>query len=145
LGLGRNIGGSIALPGECDWSETSYAALKSLLENSLDESALVQALMRIATLEKPPYVADEALVKAWTDLAKDSTPSADSCFNTLVKSFEEIGCAADGSPYVIGGLVRRSSGNRVQLDDRFEDNLSQAAEVAAAFLDNAECRGARAV
>jgi hypothetical protein len=34
--LGRNIRGSIALTGEdpCDWSETSYAALKSLIENS---------------------------------------------------------------------------------------------------------------
>ena len=38
--------------GECNWSETSYAALKSLIENSLGQDD--QALTMIAILERPP-------------------------------------------------------------------------------------------
>ena len=92
---------------ECNWSETSYAALKSLIEDSV---SLVgrrnQVLGQIATLEKPPYVADEGSAKAWTDLAKESERSAGSYSNTLAKTLKEIGCAADGAPYVISGLIQ---------------------------------------
>jgi hypothetical protein len=120
----------------CDWSETSYAALKSLIENSVSAGPQRdQALRQIATLEKPPYVADEASAKAWTDLAKESARSAGSDLSTLTKMFKEIGCAADGAPYVIGGLIRRQ-------DYLFEAKLAQKAEVAAAFLDEAKCPGA---
>jgi hypothetical protein len=100
------------------------------------------ALPQTATLEKPPYVADEVVTKAWTDLARVSAGSTGSYFSTLAKLFKEIGCAADGAPYVIGGLIHRR-GNRVQLEDRFEGHPSEGAEVAAAFLDEAKCPGAR--
>ena len=51
--------------------------------------------------------------------------------------FIEIGCAAEGPPYVIGGLSR-------QLENRFGRMYSlEEAEVAAAFLDDATCPGAR--
>jgi uncharacterized protein YjbI with pentapeptide repeats len=130
---------------ECDWSEASYAALRSLIENSAPlvgrrDQALAnrrdQALAQVATIGKPPYVADEASAKAWTDLAIESARSAGSYFNMLAKIFKEIGCAADGAPYVIGGLIPR-------LDGRFEHNPGQEAEVVAAFLDEAKCPGAR--
>ena len=98
---------------------------------------------RSRNLEKPPSVSDEASAKAWMDLAKESERSAGSYFNTLAKTLEEIGCAADGAPYVIGGLMRRVSQNLVQLEYRFERHLSEQAEVAAAFLDKEKCPGAR--
>jgi len=130
--------------GECDWSETSYAALKSLIENSVPwVGERDQVLRRITTLEEPPYVADETSAKAWTDLAKESARSSGSYFNTLAEKLKAIGCAADGAPYVIGGLIRRISANQVRLDLLFERNLSQEAEVAAAFLDEVKCPGAR--
>jgi uncharacterized protein YjbI with pentapeptide repeats len=126
--------------GKCDWSETSYAALKSLIEKSLPAGPLRdQALERIAILEKPPYVADEASAKAWMDLAEESASPNDSFVTTRAKVFKEIGCAADGAPYVMGALIR-------QLDDQFlgyiGPHLAQEAEVAAAFLDEAKCPGA---
>jgi hypothetical protein len=127
--------------GECNWSERSYAALKSLIENSLGRSD--QALRMIAVLEMPPYVAHEPSAKAWTDLAKGSEHSADSYFNTLAKMFKEIGCAADGAPYVINSLMRRVAQNEVLLDYRFEGHPAQEAEVAAALIDEAKCPGAR--
>jgi uncharacterized protein YjbI with pentapeptide repeats len=136
----------------CDWSETSFAALKSLIKNSVPAGpGYDQALRQIAELEKPPYAADEALAKAWTDRAKESAArSADSYFNTLAKIFKKIGCAADGAPYVIGGLLGpgRIYANailnyRFEGDSRYEGNLSEEAEVAGAFLDEAKCPGAR--
>ena len=124
-------------PSECNWSETSYAALKSLIENSdLLVGGRDQVLGQIAALGKPPYVANESSAKAWTDLAEDSARSAGSYFDILARTLRAIGCAAEGAPYVIGGLIPR-------LDWRFEGNRSQEAEVAAAFLDEAKCPGAR--
>ena len=121
---------------ECDWSEASYTTLKSLIEN-LDPFVRVRALQLIAVLGKPPFVADEASAKVWKDLAEESARSAGSYFDTLAKTLKAIGCAAEGAPYVVGGLIPR-------LDWRFSNlHPSQEAEVAAAFLDEAKCPGAR--
>jgi len=142
---GPKYSGLNCTSGECDWSETSYAALKSLIETTVPLAGGQRgwALKQIATLEQPPYVADEASAKAWADLAKESEPSAGSYFNTLAKMFKEIGCAADGAPYVIGALIRQVAENAVLLDRRFEGHRSQEGEVAAAFLEEAKCPGAR--
>jgi hypothetical protein len=74
--------------GECDWSETSYATLKSLIEHSVPAPRRYQALLNIATLEKPPYVAYEVWAKAWGDLADGSANLAGSYFNTLAKNID---------------------------------------------------------
>jgi Pentapeptide repeats (8 copies) len=93
--------------GDCNWSETSYAALKSLIENSVPLGGQRdQALRRIAVLGMPPFVADEALAKAWTNLANESARSVGSYFDTLSEKLKKIGCAVDGAPYVITGLMR---------------------------------------
>lgn len=138
--------------GDCEWSETSYAALKSLIENSVPPGGQRdQALRQIAALGKPPFVVDEASVKAWTNLANESMRSVGSYFDTLAEKLKEIGCAADGAPYVIAGLMRDAGSSvmreveverAVLLDLRFENNLSKEAEVAAAFLDETKCPGA---
>jgi uncharacterized protein YjbI with pentapeptide repeats len=139
---GPKYSGLTCTTSECDWSEESYGTAISLIEE-LDLLVRDRALQQIAVLGKPPFVAHEASAKAWTDLANQSAHSSGSYFNTLAKELEEIGCAADGAPYVIGGLTRRISANQVQLDFRFSGYLSQEAEVAAAFLDEAKCPGAR--
>jgi uncharacterized protein YjbI with pentapeptide repeats len=137
----------------CEWSEKSYTALRSLIANSVPlEGARDQALGQIAILEKPPYVADEGSANAWTDLARESARSAGSYFNILAEILKEIGCAADGAPYVINGLMHPVGRvgllgvvavNLVSLDWRFQGNPSQEAEIATAFLDEKNCPGAR--
>jgi len=122
---------------ECNWTETSYAALKSLVENSVP--AVLWREMgphQFTRLEKPPYVVDEASAKVWMDLARESKRSASTYSKEVAKILQEIGCAVHGAAYVISGLTR-------QLDSRFEGDRSQEAEVAAAFLDEASCPGAR--
>ena len=118
--------------GECDWSEKSYAALKSLIEDSVPPWERHEALRNIATLEKPPYIADEDVAEAWTNLAKESVRSSDSYFSTLAEILKKVGCAAEGAPYVIRGLMRVTWGNP-----------SQAAGIASTFLDETKCPGAR--
>jgi uncharacterized protein YjbI with pentapeptide repeats len=133
----------------CEWSKKSYEALKLLIESS---SARDQALRQISILEKPPYRADKSSAEAWTNLAEVSARSAGSYFNTLAEILKEIGCAADGAPYVINGLMRPLGAiglrgvvavNLVWLDRRFEGNPSQEAEIANSFLDETKCPGAR--
>jgi uncharacterized protein YjbI with pentapeptide repeats len=128
---------------ECDWSARSYAVLKSLIENSISPVELpFLVLQRISVLESPPSAADEGWAKAWMDLANESVRSTRSYYNNLTKTLKEIGCAADGAPYVIRGLISPIPGNGVRLDSRFAIP-SQEAEVAASFLDEANCLGAR--
>ena len=131
--FGRACPSSYADP--CNWTETSYAALKSLIENSAPAGLRrAEALARIAKLEKPPYSPDLASAEAW-GLAKASSPLAASYLDTQVKTLIGIGCADEGAPYVISGLIR-------QLRYRFEQHLSQEAGVAKVFLDELKCPGA---
>ena len=61
-----------------------------------------------------------------------SARSSDSYFSTLAEILKKVGCAAEGAPYVIRGLMRVTWGNP-----------SQAAGIASAFLDETKCPGAR--
>jgi hypothetical protein len=106
--------------------------LKSLIEDSVPPRERHEALRNIATLEKPPYIADEDVAEAWTNLAKESVRSSDSYFSTLAEILKKVGCAAEGAPYVIHGLMRVTWGNP-----------SQAAGIASTFLDETKCPGAR--
>jgi uncharacterized protein YjbI with pentapeptide repeats len=126
----------------CDWSEKPYEALKSLIEGQVPVGDLRDsALKQITKLEKPPFVQDKGSAKAWADLAK-SSPPADLYYKGLVRQLKDIGCSADGGPYVIGGLTGRISPGQM-LDYPFADYPSQEAAIAVAFLDEAHCPGAR--
>jgi uncharacterized protein YjbI with pentapeptide repeats len=121
----------------CDWSETSFAVLKSLIENNVPAGSLRDgALQRIASLKKPPYFEDEPSAKAWAELEEISSHSGGLYYETSLKTLETIGCASDGAPYVVGGLIP-------QLNGRFGDRLSQETPVLSAFLDEAKCPGVR--
>jgi hypothetical protein len=120
----------------CDWTGTFYTALKSMIQEWVPAGPRrAQALARVAKLEKPAYFPDQASAGAWVDLSKESSLSAASYPDTLVKTLIGVGCADDGAPYVISGLIQ-------QLRYRFEQHPSQEAGVAKAFLDEAKCPGA---
>jgi uncharacterized protein YjbI with pentapeptide repeats len=121
----------------CDWAEASYAALKSLIEHQVPEGRLrEEALKRIEPLGKPPYQEDPKSADAWRSLEHASRPSAETYPKRLVETLIKLGCAADGGPYVVGGLLFR-------LGYPFTEYTASAAAVAAAFLDEAKCPGAR--
>jgi uncharacterized protein YjbI with pentapeptide repeats len=133
--------------GECEWSDESYATLKSIAEAALEYkehgSALGQvkrslALQRVEQLGQKPYEEDSASANVWRDFAAESIQSAETYPEGLAKRLISIGCAIDGAPYVIGGLIRQ-----LYLYDRLRDNPAQKAEVARAFLNETNCAGAR--
>jgi Pentapeptide repeats (8 copies) len=123
-----------ALGKTCDWSDQAYAALKTLIEALPVWSRRSFALEWIKQLREKPYEEDPVSAKAWRDLAAESQLSAKAYPGELAKRLIGIGCAANGAPYVVGGLIR-------QLDDRFADKPAQKIEVARAFLDEASCPG----
>jgi uncharacterized protein YjbI with pentapeptide repeats len=127
----------------CEWTGASFAILKALIEDEVSAGRLrTEALARITKLEKPPYTQDEGSAKAWAELAKTSRGLPDAYAEVLAKKLKDIGCAADGAPYVIAGLIS-------QLDHRFGTDTdpqrypAQEAAVAAAFLHEENCPGAR--
>jgi hypothetical protein len=121
----------------CDWAAASFAALKSLIKNTVPAGLLRdQALTRIATLEKPPFVDDEAAAKGWAALAEISARSPKPYWDAVTTILREIGCDSGGAPYVVEQLI-------AQLYGRFENNPAEAAVLATTFLDEAHCPGAR--
>jgi uncharacterized protein YjbI with pentapeptide repeats len=119
----------------CDWTEASYVAFKAHMESVLPDVSRVFALEQIERLGQKPFEEDRTSA-GWRDLAVESRGSAGTYPGRLAKRLIGIGCASDGAPYVVGGLI-------AQLDYRFEDNPSAKAEVARAFLDEANCPGAQ--
>lgn len=118
----------------CDWTDKSYAALKSLIEASVPRGLRRdKALERIEPLGSP-FNEDKSHTSAWIDFAKGLQRSPEPYPERLVKVLKEIGCAAE-SAYVIAGITD-------QLDDRFRDSPNQAAEIATVFLDETNCPGA---
>jgi hypothetical protein len=113
-------------------------------------------LRRIAPLEVKPYIGDPISAKRWLDLTNASKVSATSYPKRLAEDLIGLGCKIPvTSPmknfeeetkfradldrrlhYIIHGLIH-------QLNWRFDSNPLQKAEIAAAFLNEASCRGAR--
>jgi hypothetical protein len=132
------FGCSAEPPKVCYWTETTSAALKSLIEISVPAGEMRdEALKRIGKLEKPPYVPDQTSAQAWMNLAEVSRKAAADP-DTLAKTLIGIGCASDRPPYVVSGLMGH-------LDDDFGGHPSQKVAVAKAFIDERNCFGARGV
>jgi hypothetical protein len=115
----------------CDWSPETFAALKRLFDDIpriLDRQV---PLLRIAKLN-PAEDLDWSR-QTWIDLGQPSPPP--DYEKILAEILRQTGCEAMGAPYVIHGLAPT-------LYQRFKDH-SQAARLAAAFLDVINCPGAR--
>ncbi len=121
--------------GVCDWSDQSYGVLKSQIEQMPSGNARDQALKRIEPLGQKPYEEDPKSANAWRTLEQASNRSAETYPQRLAETLIKLGCDAAGPPYVIGGIYRRL--NPIDL------NSEKTAEIAAAFLNESKCPGAR--
>jgi uncharacterized protein YjbI with pentapeptide repeats len=136
LGLGCDL----EFPEACDWTEKTYKMLKAMIELDVPAgSPRGAALMRIAVLEKSPYIPAQPSAKAWANLASSKkllgSPKPLPYPQRLAQSLEEIGCAAE-PPYVVAAIGD-------QLGDRFDENSPEAAALAKAFLTRQTCTGAQ--
>jgi uncharacterized protein YjbI with pentapeptide repeats len=166
-------GASILSIEQCRFVPTPYlparfAGLKNMIEpivasGSLTDEVREKALKQLDTLNPEDLSIDAALDPPgtrWQELTAAS-PRDEEYEAALATSLQETGCAADGAPYVIHGLLRRLEGHpdrrlpssllrcgwRARFSAPHEYLFSAAspypAALARAFLDEKTCAGAR--
>jgi uncharacterized protein YjbI with pentapeptide repeats len=125
----------------CNWSARSFEALKHLIEDQVPEGKNRRAaLARIDERLDPTkdFKREHDIAKAWADLTVDETDGLayDLHEKLVAEQWREIGCVAEGAPYVTQGLIRNFQ-VRLQFGGR------EMRALAAVFFDAAQCAGAR--
>jgi hypothetical protein len=143
----------------CDWTERSFEKLKKLIAESLPEGNLRHNAIRTIEERLDPTKSlegEEEMAKSWIDQQHVSL-APDIYDTSLADQWRETGCAAEGAPYVIEGLLSLHSGSmilsfnpekrgRVEQErphfPPFGDHSPENAKLAAAFLAP-DCVGAQ--
>jgi hypothetical protein len=91
-----------------------------------------------------PLKGEDEMAKVWAAREGDS-PTPEAYAKSLAGQWRELGCAAEGAPYVLHALIARLSRiARLSSADsspfRFQSYAAEA--LASAFLDEARCPGA---
>jgi len=84
-----------------------------------------------------PLEGEDEMAKDWAARERE-TPAPEAYAKSLAGIWRELGCAAEGAPYVLHGLVAHLS----SPVSPFRDQSDAAKDLAAAFLDEAHCAGA---
>src|SRR6266851_4817731 len=116
-------------------SVDSFETLKRLIQEHVPEGRLRDlALTRIEPRLDPTkgWEGERKMAEAWAALGS-SSPARDVYEKGLAKQLRKTGCAADGAPYLLLGLLNR-------LEDL---KVPQESALAAQFLDEEHCAGAR--
>jgi uncharacterized protein YjbI with pentapeptide repeats len=126
---------------KCDWSATSWDKLIDRLKQQIPEGHVRhEAMERLTKRLDPskPLEGEDEMAKAWA-LKASLSPTQEDYAKSLTGRWSKMGCAPEGAPYVLHGLV-------AQLTDpifpRFHDQSDVTTALAAAFLDEAHCPGA---
>ena len=117
----------------CDWTAKSFNDLKELIGKEVPAGEMREnALRSIAVLDPGRPVPEEKdMAKAWADAARAQFDAG-----AYERDLREVGCSEDGAPFVISTLSE-------SLQERFESDRPRLAALAALFLDEAQCPGAR--
>jgi hypothetical protein len=95
----------------------------------------------IEELDPTKVLGKEAeMAKDWADRER-SSPAPDVSAKSFAEQWRDVGCATEGAPYVLHRLVFQLSGP--PIIPPFRDQSDAAKALAAAFLDEAHCPGAR--
>jgi hypothetical protein len=82
---------------------------------------------------------DGEMATIWATRERES-PTPVAYTKTLAGQWRELGCAAEGAPYVLHGLAAQLSNT---LISPFRDQSEEAKSLAFDLLDEAHCAGAR--
>jgi uncharacterized protein YjbI with pentapeptide repeats len=117
----------------CDWTAKSFNDLKELIAKEVPAGEMREnALRNIAVLDPGrPAPEEKDMAKAWADAARARFDAA-----AYERDLREVGCSEDGAPFVISSISEN-------LQERFESGSPRLAALAALFLDEAQCPGAR--
>jgi uncharacterized protein YjbI with pentapeptide repeats len=123
---------------DCEWNAETFAVLKQKIMDSVPEGdARMRLLERLVVLDPgTPLDGEEAMAGAWIKLAQ-SPPSPDEFDKGLAESLLPAGCdEKEGTSHAIRGVLKI-------FGYRFENADPPWRKLAAAFLDEAHCPGAR--
>jgi uncharacterized protein YjbI with pentapeptide repeats len=131
----------------CEWSEDSYGALRQLIDQQVPEGdRRKSALKAIANLNPIEPLkgegAEDGMVEAWHSLDREwasiagSEPALIEYSMGVANLLREIGCDAEGAPFVISGLLRNFSNHD-------KENEKKLAILAVASSNEKYCPGAR--
>jgi uncharacterized protein YjbI with pentapeptide repeats len=116
----------------CEWSAHSFELLRARIQGLPGGEGREEALKRIEALDPAkPQPREQEMAEAWANLAR-SAPAPE----VYIEALSRTVCEAQGAPYVVQGLLR-------DIDRRFEGDLARASALAATFLDESQCAGAR--
>jgi uncharacterized protein YjbI with pentapeptide repeats len=131
----RSLDCPIEQQAPCDWSVGAFDVLRRLIEEQIPEGGHRDAALERIEILEPSKPAGGGERASWADLAR-SSPSAEMFDKRLVQLLRKAGCDTSGAPYVIRELAR-------DLVVRFSSEGTQLAALAAGFLDETNCPGAR--
>jgi uncharacterized protein YjbI with pentapeptide repeats len=142
----RETGPKVDKDHGCGWTAASFWALKQLIAKDVPEGdSRRDAMNRIEPSLDPAKAleGEDEMAKIW---AARESPTPEAYAKTLAGQWRELGCAADGAPYVLQQFIARLNRPDNPDDAIVSDLLSEYDEpkaLAAAFLDEAHCAGAR--
>ena len=144
---------------ECDWTAASFAELNKLIAEKVPPKGKYEpvqgldvvgeevplnnmhaAMVRIEQRLDPTKAleGENEMAKIWAARERE-TPAPEVYAKSLAGQWRELGCAAEGAPYVLPGLIRQLSDfHRPRLPDQSDAEKA----LVAAFLDEAHCAGA---
>ena len=130
----------------CDWRPESFNELKKMIAEQIPDGAMRSAAMtRIEQRLDPDPTkgpgGDDDMAKFWKgkDQAR-SSPATVNYAEHLAAIWQETGCAAEGAPYVLRGLLRNLSSPYSPFSKQRSEQSPR--KLAKAFLDAEHCPGA---
>jgi hypothetical protein len=126
---------------KCDWTAAAFVALKKLIAEEVPEGDTRRGAMERIEQRLDPTKAlegEDEMAKVWAAREREA-PAPEVYEKSLAGQWRELGCAAEGAPYVLHGLVAQLISPAISP---FPGQSDAASALAAAFLDEAHCRGA---
>jgi hypothetical protein len=127
---------------ECDWTAASFAALKQLIAEKVPEGDNKRAAMERIERRLDPTKAlegEDEMAKVWAAARESVPPTPEAYEKSLAGQWRELGCTAEGAPYVLHALIARLSSAD---SSPFRDQSAAVKTLASDFLDEAHCPGA---
>jgi len=119
--------------GECTWSADSFAALKQGITAGVpegDNRSLAMARIEQSLDPTKHLEGEKEMAKIWA--AHELEFAYEKYIESLAGQWRELGCAAEGAPYVLHALIARFSSPLSISPLEFPPNVTK--DLAAAFL-----------
>jgi len=123
-----------------DWNDYTFNALRQLIASSVpDGDKKSSAMDRIERLDPTkPLDRQDEMANIWA-AREHMSPTPEAYAKKLARLWRGLGCTAEGSPYVLQGLIIQL---RYPDSSPFHGQSDAENALAPAFLDEAHCPGA---